>query len=98
MNLANWITFGILVIGALAGLWASVVYGYRVRWWTRGTDEYRRHIGVFTGSLTLVFWLYLVRPFIDPDTFTWIRTPAFGLVVACVVWRLVILLRHRKEE
>lgn len=93
MNLSNWLTFSVLVVGALAGTWASVVYGYRVRWWKKGTDEYRRHIGFFTLSLTAVFWLYLARPFIDPDVFSWIRTPAFALVVACVVWRLVILLR-----
>jgi hypothetical protein len=98
MDLANWITFGVLLIGAVAGLWTSAVYGYRVRWWKRGTDEYRRHIGVFTASLTAVFWLYLARPFIDPDVFAWIRTPAFALVVACVVWRLVIMLRRPKHQ
>ena len=98
MNLSNWITFGVLVIGAVSGTWATAVYGYRARWWKRGTDEYRRHLGVFTTSLTAVFLLYLVRPFIDPGVFQWIRTPAFALVVACVVWRLLIILRKPRHD
>jgi len=98
MNLSNWITFGVLVVGAVSGSWASIVYGYRARWWKRGTDEYRRHLGVFTTSLTAVFLLYLVRPFIVPGVFEWIRTPAFALVVACVVWRLLIILRKPRHD
>lgn len=98
MNLVNLINSIILFLGAIAGTWTSVLYGFRARWWKTGTDEYRRHIGIFTLSLTAVFWLYMIRPLVDPDVFTWVRTPAFGLVVACVIWRLWIMLRSPKHQ
>lgn len=90
MNVLNWILTGFLALGFLSGVHFLWTYTRRWAWWR---DDHGAHLGMFTLSLTLIMGLYLIRPFVDPVVFAYIRAPFFVLVVACMVWRDVLLLR-----
>jgi hypothetical protein len=95
MNTLNWFLTGFLAIGALSGTLFMVIYTKRTAWWK---EEHRAHLGFFTLSLTLIMWVYLLRPFMDTTTFMVVRAPLFLAVVACLVWRLALLLRSKRSD
>lgn len=95
MNALNWLLTGFLGLGALSGVAFLAIYTKRWAWWR---DEHGAHLGIFTGSLTVIMGVYLFRPFIEPTIFAIIRAPLFVLVVACMVWRLVLLLRADRRR
>lgn len=95
MNALNWVLTGFLAVGFLAGLAFMIIYTRRWTWWR---DESGAHLGMFTLSLTLIMGYYLLRPFMDPVIFSYGRAPLFVLVVVCMVWRLVLLLRTDRRR
>lgn len=95
MDTLNWVLTGFLALGFLAGVHFMWTYTRRWAWWR---DEHGAHLGMFTLSLTLIMGLYLIRPFVDPETFGYIRAPFFVLVVACMVWRDVLLLKADRDR
>lgn len=90
MNLLNWVLTGFLGVGFVAGTAFMIIYTKRWDWWT---DEHGAHLGFFTLSLTLIMGLYLLRSWIPMTVFAYIRAPFFVAVIACMVWRLVLLLK-----
>jgi hypothetical protein len=70
MSVLNWVLTGFLALGFLAGVHFMWTYTRRWAWWK---DEHGAHLGIFTLSLTLIMGLYLIRPFVDPETFGYIR-------------------------
>jgi len=89
--LNNFLT-GALIVGFLSGLLFMIIYTKRWDWWK---DEHGAHLGFFTLSLTLIMGLYVLRPFINPVVFGYLRAPFFLAVIICMVWRLVLLLKSR---
>jgi hypothetical protein len=95
MNALNTFLNLALDVGFLAGVVFMVIYTKRWKWWT---DEHGAHLGFFTLSLTLIMGLYVVRPFINPTLFAYIRAPLFLAVVICMVWRVVLLLKSDRRK
>lgn len=95
MNLLNWILTGVNVLGAVSGILFMVIYTARTPWWI---EEHRAHLGWTTLSLTLIMTLYVFRPSMNPVTFAYVRAPLFTFVVACMVWRLALLLRSKTAD
>lgn len=83
------------IIGALSGATFMIIYTKRSRWW--GT-EHRAHLGWTTLSLTMILLLYVFRAFMDPEVFAYVRAPLYLAVVACMVWRLWLLLRSKQPD
>jgi len=90
MSVLDWILTGFLVLGFLSGVVFMVIYTRRWHWWT---DEHGMHLGLFTLSLTLIMGLYILRPFIEREVFAYVRAPFFVAVIACMVWRVVLLFK-----
>jgi hypothetical protein len=90
VTLLDWILTGVLIIGFLSGALFMVIYTRRWNWWK---DEHGAHLGFFTLSLTLIMGLYILRPFIERELFAYIRAPFFVAVIACMVWRLILLFK-----
>jgi hypothetical protein len=95
MNALTWLLTGVLALGAMSGTAFMVIYTKRTAWWK---EEHRAHLGCFTLALTLIMWVYLFRPLLDPTTFAVVRAPLFLAVVACMVWRLTLLLRSKRSD
>jgi hypothetical protein len=95
MDTLTWVLTGFLALGFLAGVHFMWTYTRRWAWWK---DEHGAHLGMFTLSLTLIMGLYLIRPFVDAQVFGYVRAPFFVLVVACMVWRDVLLLKADRER
>lgn len=93
MNALNWVLMAFLALGALSGTLFMIIYTRRWHWWH---DEHGAHLGIFTLSLTVIMWVYVFRPLFEPTTFALIRAPLFVLIVACMAWRLVLLLRSER--
>jgi hypothetical protein len=93
MSWLDWVLTGFLAVGFLAGVHFMITYTRRWAWWR---DEHGAHLGMFTLSLTLIMGLYLLRPFVDPPTFAYIRAPFFIAVIVCMVWRDVLL--HKADR
>lgn len=70
--------YGILVLG-LIGLWASVLWGRRLRW--QNLDEFLRAIGTVQVSVGMLMLLYGIAPHLA----TGILGLAFGVFVAAFV-------------
>ena len=86
---------GFLLLAAVAGTIFMIVYTARTRWWQ---EEHRAHLGVFTGTLTLMLWLYVFRAIIPVPTFVIVRRVFFDLVALLMVWRLVLLFRSKRAD
>jgi MFS superfamily sulfate permease-like transporter len=95
MNALNWILTGVLALGALSGWVFTIIYTRRTAWWD---DEHRTHLALFTLSLTLIMTLYVFRPLFDPVVFAYTRAPLFVAVVACMVWRVTLLIRSDRRR
>lgn len=95
MSTLNWILTAVNALGALSGWTFLIIYTKRAPWWL---EEHRAHLGFFTLSLTLIMTLYVFRPFMNPITFAYFRAPLYAAVVACMVWRLTLLLRSKVAD
>lgn len=95
MNVLNWVLTGVNALGALSGIVFMIIYTARTPWWL---EEHRAHLGWTTMSLTAIMTLYVFRPFVDPITFAYFRAPLYAAVVACMVWRLLLLLRSKTAD
>lgn len=102
MSAASWTAFGALVLATVSGTWFMIAYSLRGPWWRPDPGdphgEHRAHLGYFTLSLTLTFWVYLFRPAFDPELFGWIRAGLFSVVALMMVWRLALLLRRPRRR
>lgn len=99
MSASSWVGFGTLIWATIVGTAFMIVYSLRGNWWHPPASdpygEHRAHLGYFTLSLTLTFWVYDFRPLFDPGVFGWIRSGLFAVIAAMLTWRLVLLLRPR---
>jgi len=95
LSTLNWVLTAVNLLGALSGWAFLIIYTKRSPWWL---EEHRAHLGFFTFSLTLIMTLYVFRSFMNPITFAYFRAPLYAAVVACMVWRLTLLLRSKVSD
>jgi hypothetical protein len=102
----NWLLINNLIslgVGTIAGLWFVGLYTWRTAWWQ---EEHRAHLATFSIIVTLFYLLYSARTFADPSGspgssltgFNVVRALLFDILTALVVWRLVLLLRSRRQD
>jgi hypothetical protein len=102
MSAASWVASGALLLATVSGTWFMIAYSRRGPWWRPRPDdphgEHRAHLGYFTASLTLTFWIYLFRPAFEPGVFVWVRAVLFSVIALMMAWRLVLLLRRPRHR